>query len=170
MASLETRAISKRKFSILLTNKDNHLAKPKLILPNELMRWWHYLKRGIPEDVAPTSSIVPRFNLLLEKLGTIQARLKAPAPADVEGVRTLNSKHLPRFVYYSNYGNLDFGNISPSRGGKSKAGGPRRLARCGCFSASSGSNPKKCLSWGGILRRQITADTCGDCHDSNEKT
>jgi energy-coupling factor transporter ATP-binding protein EcfA2 len=65
------------------------------------------LKEEVPEAVALTSSIGPRFALLLETLGSIEARLRAPAPAEVAGVRDLILKALPRFVYYSNYGNLD---------------------------------------------------------------
>jgi hypothetical protein len=65
------------------------------------------LKGQIPETIAPTSSIVPRFNLLLESLTTMETRLKAPLPAQAAGVKELVTKHLPKFVFYSNYGNLD---------------------------------------------------------------
>jgi len=65
------------------------------------------LREAIPETAAPTSSIAPRFALLLETLGSIEAKLRAPVPAKVAGVRDLILKTLPRFVYYSNYGNLD---------------------------------------------------------------
>jgi energy-coupling factor transporter ATP-binding protein EcfA2 len=65
------------------------------------------LKAELPEATAATSSIVPRFNLLLETLVTFEQRLKAPLPAEAEGVRELILKNLPKFVFYSNYGNLD---------------------------------------------------------------
>ena len=65
------------------------------------------LKAHIPEPVAATSSIVPRYSLLIEALSSIEARLKAPAPNEIAGVKDLILKHLPRFVFYSNYGNLD---------------------------------------------------------------
>jgi len=60
-----------------------------------------------PEAAAPTSSIVPRYALLLEALEAIEGRLKALDPNDVPGVKDLVVKKLPRFVFYSNYGNLD---------------------------------------------------------------
>jgi energy-coupling factor transporter ATP-binding protein EcfA2 len=65
------------------------------------------LKKQIPEAPAPTSSIVPRFSLLLESLTAMEARLKAPLPAEAVGVKDLIVNNLPRFVFYSNYGNLD---------------------------------------------------------------
>ncbi|WP_245262502.1 AAA family ATPase [Mesorhizobium sp. LSJC269B00] len=65
------------------------------------------LKGRLPPTPATTSSIVPRFMLLIEKLDGIATRLKAPNPGDVEGVEELIVAALPKFVYYSNYGNLD---------------------------------------------------------------
>jgi hypothetical protein len=65
------------------------------------------LKKQIPDTPASTSSIVPRFMLLLETLDGMQERLKAPLPAEATGVRDLILKNLPKFVFYSNYGNLD---------------------------------------------------------------
>jgi energy-coupling factor transporter ATP-binding protein EcfA2 len=65
------------------------------------------LRKQIPEATAPTSSIVPRFMLLLESLTAMETRLKAPLPVDAPGVRDLILKNLPKFVFYSNYGNLD---------------------------------------------------------------
>jgi energy-coupling factor transporter ATP-binding protein EcfA2 len=65
------------------------------------------LKSSIPEMVAPTSSIVPRYKLVVEAFEAIEARLRRPAPSEAEGVRDFILNALPRFVYYSNYGNLD---------------------------------------------------------------
>jgi hypothetical protein len=65
------------------------------------------LKAASPEEPAPTSSIAPRFKLLIERLDAMEAQLKAPQVAEIEGVRELVLKSLPKFVYYSNYGNLD---------------------------------------------------------------
>ncbi|MCP1852096.1 MULTISPECIES: AAA family ATPase [unclassified Bradyrhizobium] len=61
----------------------------------------------VPESAAPTSSIVPRFKLLLETLASMESRLRVPEPNTIEGVRDLILKNLPKFVFYSNYGNLD---------------------------------------------------------------
>lgn len=65
------------------------------------------LKAVIPDSPAPTSSIVPRYIGLLTDLEAEAKRLELPDPGSVEGVVGLVTKHLPRFVYYSNYGNLD---------------------------------------------------------------
>jgi ABC-type branched-subunit amino acid transport system ATPase component len=65
------------------------------------------LKKQVPDTPAPTSSIVPRFMLLLETMVAMETRLNAPLPADITGVKDLILKNLPKFVFYSNYGNLD---------------------------------------------------------------
>jgi energy-coupling factor transporter ATP-binding protein EcfA2 len=65
------------------------------------------LKAPIPEAAAATSTIVPRFKRLIESLEATETKLKTPVPQNVEGVRELIWKNVPRFVYYSNYGNLD---------------------------------------------------------------
>jgi len=65
------------------------------------------LKAVVPESPAPTSSIVPRFQQLLDTLKARESELKAPGPAAIKEVRDFVLSKLPRFVYYSNYGNLD---------------------------------------------------------------
>ncbi|TYO67682.1 AAA family ATPase [Bradyrhizobium hipponense] len=61
----------------------------------------------LPETPASTSSIVPRLNLLIQDLHAAKSKLIAPAPNEIEEVKELVIGGLPRFVYYSNYGNLD---------------------------------------------------------------
>ncbi|RXH22990.1 AAA family ATPase [Bradyrhizobium zhanjiangense] len=61
----------------------------------------------LPETPAPTSSIVPRLNLLIQDLQVARLKLLAPAPNEIDAVKQLVIESLPRFVYYSNYGNLD---------------------------------------------------------------
>ncbi|PDT66401.1 OLD family endonuclease [Bradyrhizobium ottawaense] len=65
------------------------------------------LAASVPESGAPTSTIVPRMKRLIEDLQHIQTDLQKPSPHLVEGVHDLVWKNVPRFVYYSNYGNLD---------------------------------------------------------------
>ncbi len=65
------------------------------------------LRVVVPETPAPTSSIVPPYLRLVESLSDVEAKLSAPLPADISGVRDLVIDNLPRFVFYSNYGNLD---------------------------------------------------------------
>jgi len=65
------------------------------------------LKAAIPEAPATTSSIVPRYQQLLDDLSAKRARLTAPGPSEIAEVKEFILSKLPRFVYYSNYGNLD---------------------------------------------------------------
>jgi energy-coupling factor transporter ATP-binding protein EcfA2 len=65
------------------------------------------METALPETVAPTSSIVPRVRQAIEEIKELAASLRLPSPAEAEGVLELALQHLPKFVYYSNYGNLD---------------------------------------------------------------
>ncbi|MGY0620593.1 AAA family ATPase [Lysobacter sp. A378] len=65
------------------------------------------LKRCLPDPPAKTSAIVPRAQQTIEVLRRWLSQLRLPAPEDIDGVRNLVLKELPKFVYYSNYGNLD---------------------------------------------------------------
>lgn len=65
------------------------------------------LSLATPETPASTSSIVPRFAAVIEAVQVVEARINMPAPSSMKDVKALIEKHLPRFVYYSNYGNLD---------------------------------------------------------------
>lgn len=60
-----------------------------------------------PLGDAKTSVIVPRMTRLKDDLRQAHAELMRPGPEDVEGVIDLVLERLPKFVYYSNYGNLD---------------------------------------------------------------
>lgn len=65
------------------------------------------LSSAKPDAPAATSSIVPRFQQLIDALKAKAAELKAPPPEKINAVFDLVIAKLPRFVYYSNYGNLD---------------------------------------------------------------
>jgi energy-coupling factor transporter ATP-binding protein EcfA2 len=56
---------------------------------------------------ASTSTIRPRFERLKSEVEALKAELMLPLAADAEGVFTVVIDSLPKFVYYSNYGNLD---------------------------------------------------------------
>lgn len=60
-----------------------------------------------PVEPAKTSAIVPLLAQLLTELSDEMVALRAPDPGDVEEIKTLVLGELPKFVYYSNYGNLD---------------------------------------------------------------
>lgn len=74
---------------------------------DELTALRDQLSGALPEAAASTSSLVPRFKGLLEALREMEAKLRIEPPHKSKAVRDLITKHLPSFVYYSNYGNLD---------------------------------------------------------------
>ncbi|MBQ1203361.1 MAG: AAA family ATPase, partial [Loktanella sp.] len=61
----------------------------------------------IPEDPPATSKVIPHLRALQKTLGEQMAAIIAPDPANREDVQRAVIACLPRFVYYSNYGNLD---------------------------------------------------------------
>jgi hypothetical protein len=62
----------------------------------------------VDAETGPKRSVVgPRLSLLHDQIAELQAEVSAPHPDDVKEARALVIKHLPHFVYYSNYGNLD---------------------------------------------------------------
>lgn len=65
------------------------------------------LRRLLPEQPAKTSTIVPRTQQTIDAMSAWLAHVRSPAPEDIEGVEDLILASLPKFVYYSNYGNLD---------------------------------------------------------------
>ncbi len=65
------------------------------------------LETALPPSPAATSSIVPRFIQLVDSLAALEERLTAPLPSEVQGVGDRIIAELPKFVYFSNYGNLD---------------------------------------------------------------
>lgn len=60
-----------------------------------------------PASPAPTSSIAPRLLRLREDLVALAQSLKVPHPGTNKDARQYVVSNLPKFVYYSNYGNLD---------------------------------------------------------------
>jgi energy-coupling factor transporter ATP-binding protein EcfA2 len=65
------------------------------------------LSRLDMEGAPKTSSIVPRFKRLQEQIDGHYSKLSKPHPRDSEEIKELILGSLPKFVYYSNYGNLD---------------------------------------------------------------
>ncbi|MDP9374830.1 MAG: ATP-binding protein [Chloroflexota bacterium] len=58
-------------------------------------------------EAAKRSTIAPRFGQLVDGVNAMVARVSKPLPYSNEQARDLVLEHLPSFVYYSNYGNLD---------------------------------------------------------------
>lgn len=61
----------------------------------------------IPQNPAATSTIVPRLQHLMDELNAVAKPLRIKNPAGVSGVLDLVKNEMPKFVFYSNYGNLD---------------------------------------------------------------
>jgi hypothetical protein len=61
----------------------------------------------IPEAPAPASEIVPRFKQFVQSIQAKAVELNATPPEKNDEVVRLVLEKLPKFVYYSNYGNLD---------------------------------------------------------------
>ena len=59
------------------------------------------------EGAPKTSRIVPMFKWLQEQVESQFSKLSKPHPRDSREVKELILSNLPKFVYYSNYGNLD---------------------------------------------------------------
>lgn len=60
-----------------------------------------------PENPAKSSSIFPRLERLASDIDNFSRELLSPEPGDVEAVFDSVINRMPKFVYYSNYGNLD---------------------------------------------------------------
>ncbi|HMQ31818.1 MAG TPA: AAA family ATPase [Chloroflexaceae bacterium] len=65
------------------------------------------LKKLLPEEPAKTSLIFPRLSQVIEAIDELLQRISLPDPGTVEKVVEAVKAALPKFVYYSNYGNLD---------------------------------------------------------------
>lgn len=65
------------------------------------------LTKLLPDQPAKTSPIVPRIQQTIDVLIAWLSQIRSSAPEDIEGVADLVLAALPKFVYYSNYGNLD---------------------------------------------------------------
>ena len=65
------------------------------------------LGAALPASPGKTSSLVPRVQQTIDDLNAMYRRVTAPDPGDSADVVDAVVERLPKFVYYSNYGNLD---------------------------------------------------------------
>ena len=65
------------------------------------------LEGALPRQPGKTSKLVPAVKETIDALSTWQAEMQVPAPEHQPGVEDLVVKALPKFIHYSNYGNLD---------------------------------------------------------------
>jgi AAA ATPase domain len=59
------------------------------------------------ENPPKTSTIVPRYNRLSEAVQAMKQEVTRVHPREIDAAVDLVTDNLPKFVYYSNYGNLD---------------------------------------------------------------
>jgi hypothetical protein len=65
------------------------------------------LGRHFPDQPATTSALLPLISQFFEVMNNWLKQLQGFAPSEFDGVKRLVLGELPKFVYYSNYGNLD---------------------------------------------------------------
>ena len=75
--------------------------------PKDLKALQRRLSSLIPEEPAKTSTLVPRLRRTIEEMGELHARVTAADPGEQDEVLEAVVSRIPKFVYYSNYGNLD---------------------------------------------------------------
>ena len=75
--------------------------------PDELVALREALEAVIPPTPAKTSSLVPRIQQSVDDFRGMYEELTTASPAESEEVTSAILGMLPKFVYYSNYGNLD---------------------------------------------------------------
>ncbi len=82
-------------------------APGKTITREQLEHMHALLTASVPLEPAKSSAIVPRYTRVAEEIAALVTEVSRPSPNEVITARQLALKHLPKFVYYSNYGNLD---------------------------------------------------------------
>lgn len=65
------------------------------------------LRALTPDNPAKSSSIFPRLERIAREIDGLARELSKPAPGEVDAVFKSVVNRIPKFVYYSNYGNLD---------------------------------------------------------------
>lgn len=85
----------------LVDGPDAEVSQTKLSLVNSTLE-------NVATDVASKrSTIAPRYGQLVDDMDCLVAQVSKAVPHSIEAARQLVLSHLPTFVYYSNYGNLD---------------------------------------------------------------
>ena len=75
--------------------------------PHELNRLVERLESTIPADPAKTSTLIPRIRRTIADIEGLHNDIVRGDPGEQEEVFDAVMCRIPRFVYYSNYGNLD---------------------------------------------------------------
>lgn len=107
LTPLESEANLKTDMLDKITLALNKLPAGQLIDESDLEQIQADLTQVNTDNVDDTSMIVPCFKALLNRLAKFKNEISIKHAHDHEDVKKLIIEHLPRFVYYSNYGNLD---------------------------------------------------------------
>lgn len=86
---------------------DGGLVGSEEVGPQALVGMRDRLQAAVPAEPAKTSTLVPLANALIAVLDEKHSAITATPPHRREGVVAAVVEALPKFVYYSNYGNLD---------------------------------------------------------------
>jgi AAA ATPase-like protein len=90
-----------------LSNAKQSLPDVDVLSAQQLKSTRNDVSKLLPAEPAKTSVIVPIVKQIVDKLASMIATIEAPAPGAREGVIDAALAAIPKFVYYSNYGNLD---------------------------------------------------------------
>lgn len=102
-AGTDLRAEALELVGRLLTETDG----PARVTGNDLRLARNAVGALIPAMPPASSLVIPQLRALQKTLGQQMAAMMSPDPASRDEVRHWIISQLPRFVYYSNYGNLD---------------------------------------------------------------
>ena len=75
--------------------------------PQELKTLEQRLNSLVPDEPAKTSTLVPRLRRTIEEVAELHRKVTAGDPGKRNEVFEAVVSRIPKFVYYSNYGNLD---------------------------------------------------------------
>jgi hypothetical protein len=83
------------------------LSEPEQIGGEQLQSLISILRKVKIDNAPKTSTISPRFQRLQDDMSAFESEISRSHPRAVKSAVSLVLQHLPKFVYYSNYGNLD---------------------------------------------------------------
>ena len=99
----ELRGAAVRLLDIVLSELDGETT----LTGNDMMRLRNRVRAAVPEDPPAVSVVVAELRKLTGFFGQKMADMLAPDPGQIDTVRDAVLARLPRFVYYSSWGNLD---------------------------------------------------------------
>ena len=106
-SALKQEASLQRSLVDDISHAANELPEKEAMSSEELVTLRDRVAALLPEQAAKTSVIVPIVKQLIEALNERIRQLSAPDPGEIDEVCSEVLSAMPKFVYYSNYGNLD---------------------------------------------------------------